>query len=112
MEPDIAAFRARLHAEADALTETAARSLSERAPVQLDQQSVGRLSRMDALQVQAMAVAEQDRRDVRLQRVRAALARIEDGTFGDCLTCDEPIEAKRLSADPTVPNCIGCARGG
>ncbi len=111
MSDDHAAFRARLHEEARSLTDTAARSASERAPVQLDQQSVGRLSRMDALQVQAMAKAEQVRRDTRLQRVKAALTRLDDGDYGDCLRCGEGIDNKRLDADPAATLCIACARG-
>ena len=112
MADDTAAFRARLHEEARGLAATAARSASERAPVQLDQQSVGRLSRMDALQVQAMAKAEQVRRDTRLRQVNAALKRLDDGAFGDCLKCGEIIENKRLHADPAATLCIVCARGG
>lgn len=67
---------------------------------------------MDALQVQAMAKAEQERRMARLRRVETALARIESGEFGYCVQCEEEVEAKRLEADPTVPLCIKCARGG
>jgi len=111
MEDNTAAFRARLHEEARVLAATAARSASERAPVQLDQQSVGRLSRMDALQVQAMAKAEQVRRDTRLQRVDAALKRLDDGIFGECVRCGEIIDDKRLDADPAATLCIACARG-
>ena len=67
---------------------------------------------MDALQVQAMAKAEQERRMARLRRVETALARIESGDFGYCVQCEEEVEAKRLEADPTMPLCIKCARGG
>lgn len=112
MGDDTAAFRARLHEEARALAATAARTAAERVPVQLDQQSVGRLSRMDALQVQAMAMAEQVRRDTRLRQVNAALKRLDDGMFGDCVRCGEIIEDKRLDADPAATLCIVCARGG
>lgn len=79
--------------------------------MQLDQQSVGRLSRMDALQVQAMAKAEQVRRDTRLQRVNAALKRLDDDIFGECVRCGEIIDDKRLDADPAATLCIACARG-
>ena len=112
MTLDLDSFRARLRGEARELQDAADRSAAERAPVQLDQQSVGRLSRMDALQVQAMAKAEQERRLARLRRVETARARIESGDFGYCVQCDEDIEAKRLEADPTVPLCIKCAGAG
>ncbi len=80
-----------------------------RRPVELDQSAVGRLSRMDALQVQAMQLETERRRGVELQRIDAALKRIADGDFGYCLVCDESIQPKRLENDPTAPTCIDCA---
>lgn len=79
------------------------------AVVELDQSKVGRLSRMDALQAQAMAKASGQRREETLLRIIAALKRLEDGDFGLCLNCDEPINPKRLAFDPTVTLCIDCA---
>jgi len=79
------------------------------AVVELDQSKVGRLSRMDAMQVQAMAQASGNRRDATLQRIKAALQRIDDGEYGICQECDEPINPKRLEFDPTVAYCIDCA---
>jgi len=81
------------------------------AVVQLDQQSVGRLSRMDALQNQAMAVAQQNRRDLLALRLKAALARIETGDFGFCEDCGDDIAPGRLALDPSVTRCITCASG-
>ena len=78
-------------------------------PVELDQQRVGRLSRMDAIQVQAMARAAGRRREATLRDIAAALARMESGDFGHCQGCDEPIEENRLRFDPTVALCIDCA---
>lgn len=80
--------------------------------VELDQTTQGRLSRMDALQGQAMAQEVARRRDAEIKRIDAALKRIEDGDFGYCLSCGEEIHAKRLDFDPSVPNCINCARDG
>ncbi len=77
--------------------------------VELDQARVGRLSRMDALQAQAMSVESGQRRRSLLRKIDAALQRIEQGTFGICLACDEPIAPLRLEADPTATLCIGCA---
>ncbi len=79
--------------------------------VQLDQQSVGRLSRMDALQHQAMAKAQAVRRDIQTLRLNAALARITEGEFGYCEDCAEDIAPKRLELDPSVTKCIACANG-
>ena len=88
-----------------------AETSGERAPVELDQQAVGRLSRMDALQVQAMALETSRRRRVELRRITSALARIDEGEYGYCLECGEEIAARRLELDPTVPLCIDCASG-
>lgn len=77
--------------------------------VTLQQDSVGRLSRMDALQQQAMAQATQKRREVEKQRIRAALARLDQGEWGWCLTCGEEIAEARLHHDPGVTQCVGCA---
>jgi len=83
----------------------------DRRPVELDQQSVGRLSRMDAMQLQAMAEATERQRRQQIARIDAALARLDDGSWGDCVVCGEPIEEKRLANDPAVPTCLACARG-
>lgn len=106
---DIAAMRARLLAERVALTGISVASLESRGPVQLDQTSVGRLSRMDAIQQQAMALATERRRAGSLQRIEAALARIETGEFGWCGQCGEPIAPGRLALDPATLNCVACA---
>lgn len=76
--------------------------------VELDQQRMGRLSRMDALQGQQMAQASARRRKEMLTRIEGALRRVETGDFGYCFVCGEPIGANRLSVDPTVTRCIDC----
>ena len=81
------------------------------ATVTLDQQAVGRLSRMDALQNQAMANAQHGRRAVQRTRLKAALARIDEGEFGYCEDCGDDIAPARLDLDPTARVCISCARG-
>ncbi|MEM7075028.1 MAG: TraR/DksA C4-type zinc finger protein [Pseudomonadota bacterium] len=82
-----------------------------KATVELDQQSVGRLSRMDALQTQAMAHATGARRAVERRRLEAALNRLDDGEYGFCEACGEHIAPGRLRLDPAVAICIDCARG-
>lgn len=84
------------------------------ATVKLDQSSVGRLSRMDALQLQAMAKDNQHRVVAILKRIEAALRRCEDGSYGYCIDCDELIDPRRLEFDPASPLCVECAeaRGG
>ncbi len=80
--------------------------------VVLDQTSVGRLSRMDAMQQQAMAKNTRQRAAVELQRIKAALRRCDSGDYGYCLRCDEGINPRRLEFDPAAPLCIGCAEKG
>ena len=82
------------------------------AVVQLDQTKVGRLSRMDALQAQAMAKASGQRRAAQIREIDAALRRIDEGHYGDCERCEEPINPRRLDADPTARLCIDCASRG
>ena len=109
---DTAPYRARLAQELVTLAVESAAAKEALAPVALDPQSVGRLSRMDALQVQAMAAETERRRQARAAALRAALKRIEDATFGACLACGEDIAAKRLEFDPAIATCIDCAEGG
>lgn len=106
---DIKAMRKLLLDERDALLRASAATAGDRAPVELDQQAVGRLSRMDAMQVHAMAQASETRRRGRLQRIDAAVKRIDDSSFGECLECGEPIPPRRLEIDPTVTLCVPCA---
>jgi DnaK suppressor protein len=80
------------------------------APVELDQTQQGRLSRMDAMQQQAMADETQRRRHVRLVQIDAALARLDDGEYGYCVTCGEEINADRLALDPAIALCLRHAR--
>ena len=79
------------------------------AVVELDQSKVGRLSRMDAMQAQAMAQASAQRRAASLLNIAAALQRIDNDQYGFCRQCDEIINPKRLDFDPTALYCIDCA---
>ena len=106
---DPQAVRAALERERSALLAVRQSSAEERKPVELDQQSVGRLSRMDAMQVQAMAQAVEARRASRLQRIEAALKRLEEGEYGFCVECGEEIPMKRLAVDLTLTHCVDCA---
>jgi DnaK suppressor protein len=106
------ALRKALLDRQEELRQSSAEHEDERMPVELDQQSVGRLSRMDALQGQAMAKETDRRRQAEIQRIDAALARLVEGEYGYCVTCGEDIDPKRLEFDLAIPTCIDCARGG
>jgi DnaK suppressor protein len=103
------AIRSRLVAERTTLEQMSQEAAELRAPVDVDRQSVGRLSRMDSLQVQAMALATEERRRQRIAQIDAALKRLAAGTYGACVVCGEEIAPKRLELDPAVPTCVNCA---
>lgn len=110
----IAKFRPLLEGELSELLALRDRSERTRDTAAPDQQSVGRLSRMDALQQQQMALAADRARQQRIARLRTTLERMDKGEFGFCLECGEAIPEGRLAADPTAPLCVVCAkaRGG
>lgn len=84
-------------------------SNASRNPVDLDQSRVGRLSRMDALQVQAMQHALEGKREEELDRIHWALKRLEEENYGECTQCGEEIPYPRLNFDPSLPTCVQCA---
>jgi DnaK suppressor protein len=104
-------FTQRLQAIIAELETIDAAASENRAAVILDQTSVGRLSRMDAMQQQAMANATSQRRKISIMRAKTALERIKNREFGYCVECGDDIAKKRLDHDPSVATCITCARG-
>ncbi|MDZ7754418.1 MAG: TraR/DksA family transcriptional regulator [Gammaproteobacteria bacterium] len=108
-ELDLGHFRALLEARREELLRDSEGAAAAADTVELDQTRQGRLSRMDAMQQQAMAKATNQRRGGELQRIAAALKRIDDGDYGVCVVCDEPIAAGRLEVNPTATRCIRCA---
>ena len=107
---DFAAVRSDLEALRKRVQAAAEHGAEATQPVELDQQRVGRLSRMDALQGREMARAAERRRDSELRKIDAALARLDSGDYGWCVRCGEEIAAERLRLDPAVPICIDCAQ--
>jgi len=77
--------------------------------VELDQSRIGRLSRMDAMQQQAMFEEQHRRRQIRLKKISIALGRMEKGDYGWCQDCDEEINPRRLEIDPAAEFCTRCA---
>ena len=75
----------------------------------LDQSSVGRVSRIDAIQSQSMAIETTRLRQQQLRQITTALAMIESGDYGFCTECDAEIDVKRLSIDPAAMQCVPCA---
>jgi len=92
------------------LEESLSASAGTAAPVVLDQSSVGRLSRMDAMQQQAMAKATRQKAQVRVTQCKAALSAFDRDEYGFCRKREEPIGFPRLSAKPEAPFCLSCQR--
>lgn len=108
-DTDVEHFRKRLQQLREEITTPADTRNQSTVTVKLDQSSVGRLSRMGALQQQAMAQSCQQRAQATLQRAEAALKRLDDGSFGYCFDCDEAIATRRVEFDPTATRCVQCA---
>ena len=106
---DLAVLKKKLLKEKKLLLTDEENTKEDRAAVELDQTTVGRLSRMDAMQVQAMALETERRRVIELERIEAALKRMQEGDYGYCIACDADIPPKRLDFDPATPVCVECA---
>lgn len=104
------AYRVLLQSRHLELSSLSDKSAADRAPVELDQQSVGRVSRVDALQQQAMSQAQDRQRQGELVRIEQALQRIEEDDFGYCVDCGEKIAVGRLQIDPSASHCVRCAQ--
>ncbi|MGB1800929.1 MAG: TraR/DksA family transcriptional regulator [Gammaproteobacteria bacterium] len=108
-EIDLAYFKSLLEQKQDEINDIIKTGDDAAQPVELDQTRVGRLSRMDAMQAQAMSLEAKRRRDLELVRIKSALLRVEEGTYGECLECFEQISIARLENNPSVTLCIHCA---
>ena len=104
-------IRNRINARLSEIKEENTRGADAQAIVELDQQAIGRLSRMDALQNQAMAKAQQERRDGEFARLQPALKNVESEDYGFCEDCGEEIPLGRLLLDPAARLCVDCAAG-
>jgi len=109
MAIDIKMAEQRLSAKRQELEELSELSQEARDTVELDQQAVGRLSRMDAMQQQAMAEAQERIRQLDLQRIELAERRLREGDYGYCAECDEEIPDGRPTIDPMAERCVRCA---
>jgi DnaK suppressor protein len=83
-------------------------SLTEAAEVVDLEQPIGRLSRMDAIQQQHMSAANKQATELRLKQIQQALNVMNEGGYGSCRKCDEPIGWRRLKARPEAAFCVRC----
>ena len=80
-------------------------------PVSLDD-PIGRVSRIDAIQMQQLAKNQRARIEVRIQQVTSALNRLKTPEFGICIECEEPITFDRLKVRPEGTLCLACQKRG
>lgn len=71
--------------------------------------SIGRLSRLDSMQMQQMALEQKRRQEAELSKLKEAIKRIDSGNYGTCMMCRQPIAVARLEAQPDAILCIHCA---
>ncbi|GGX67694.1 TraR/DksA family transcriptional regulator [Saccharospirillum salsuginis] len=107
-ELDIAHFEQVLNQQLDEWLQLEETRADSTGVVKLDQTSTGRLSRMDAMQQQALAKDRAARAKLEITRLKAALERCRDGHYGYCVDCDEVINPRRLELNPTALRCIRC----
>mgnify|MGYP001330068514 FL=1 len=101
-------FRERLQELAGEINADLAANKDDSGIVQLDT-SIGRLSRMDAMQNQQMALELRRRRENQLLRIENAFKRMDQGRYGICGKCRKPIDEARLEGFPDVVTCISCS---
>ena len=101
-------FRSSLELLAEEIRSAMESSKEDSGVVELDT-SIGRLSRMDAMQNQQMALELRRRQEQQLQRIANALKRMDKGTYGLCGKCKQPIAEERLEVSPDVVMCVGGA---
>ncbi|MCJ7556361.1 MAG: TraR/DksA family transcriptional regulator [Gammaproteobacteria bacterium] len=106
---EVGKLRDRLQALGRQLGEELRAGLEAGTTVELDQSRVGRLSRMDAIQAQAMSQEISRRLQARLGQIELALVRLQAGDYGYCDDCGEPIDPRRLEIDLLATRCISCA---
>jgi DnaK suppressor protein len=86
-----------------------AKSAEDTKPISPDV-SIGRLSRLDSMQMQQMALDAKRRQQMLLVRLEEALKRLNQGTYGQCLQCRQKIAEERLRYQPDAVLCMKCAR--
>jgi DnaK suppressor protein len=100
---EISRFRQFLSGRASELT-----AATRRRDAIVIEQSAEELERSFLASVREVAMQNLEGDSVKLREVRAAMRRIDEGTYGICAECQEPISAKRLAAVPAAALCIRC----
>ena len=101
-------LRALLQSNKDKLVQQLSDAEAATSVVTLDQTTVGRVSRVDAMQQQSMAVSTRTKAETSLRKTLKALKRMDSEDFGYCSDCDEPIAFNRLEVQPEASHCLKC----
>jgi len=109
MNVDLRYFKAKIETEMENLAIDIKKHQESSAPVAPDN-AIGRLTRMEAINAKNISEASLRNAQLRLQKLKAALKRIEKEEFGECLECGENINLKRLESVPEAIICIDCAK--
>jgi DnaK suppressor protein len=102
-------FRAVIQSRLDAIESELAATAESSEPVSPDV-SIGRLSRLESMQMQQMALAGRRRLEEERARLREAQTRIDSGKFGTCLLCGGEIATERLEIQPDATVCMPCLK--
>jgi DnaK suppressor protein len=72
--------------------------------------SIGRLSRLDSMQMQQMALGMNSRMLEEVKQLKEALKRIDNGRYGTCELCRKDIPMERLEFQLDATICVECFR--
>ena len=72
--------------------------------------SIGRISRMDAINNKSVTEATLRKAKEKLEKLKFALSRVDDDDFGRCITCKKPIPLGRMLIMPQARTCVNCSQ--
>ena len=102
-------FRPKIEARIAELNATLASTKEDTEAISPDK-SIGRLSRLDSMQMQQMAVGMQSRMREEIKQLKEALQRIDRGRYGSCDLCRQDIPLERLEFQLDATICVNCFR--
>ena len=105
---DRAELRAKIE-EAISRTEKEIVEMKKMAQPITPENSIGRVSRMDAINNKSVVEAALRTNKAKLTKLKVALSKIDEEDFGNCVMCDRPIQTKRLMFMPESTRCVRCA---
>jgi DnaK suppressor protein len=106
-QKDLKRFKKRLEELRDEVLDKARRELEEPSSIDTDDLP-DEIDQASSEYAQAMKLRLRDRDKFHLKKIQKALDRIDEGSFGICERCEEPISVKRLEARPVTTLCIRC----